>query len=199
MSTYASANVDCFDANMAPSTAELADHTATDNSDTSTSTTTDIQAYAPAKKPEMMDTEAVDAATCSTDVALSTSSNIPWDKFSPDASIKPVAEAACTAITSTQPTPTIYPPRRPNIFRTRQKHVRFPVSGLSAVAPRAADPATEELEAADGFPVADRQEFQEDVQNRMTQKTARFMSKMRENAWKQRRVEDLGEVFAIED
>ncbi|KAK3950171.1 hypothetical protein QBC32DRAFT_326392 [Pseudoneurospora amorphoporcata] len=207
MSTHASANLNRFDANLASSTDEPADHTAADNSHTSTPTTTDIQAYAKAKKPELTDTEAVDtkpidavdAASSSTETALPTSSNIPWGKLSPDTSTKPVAEAACTAVTSTQSIPTIYPSRRPNIFRTRQKHVRFSVSGLSAVAPRSADPTTEELEAADEFPVADLQEFEEDVKNRMRQKTQRFPNKMRENAWKQDRVEDLGEVFAIED
>lgn len=104
-----------------------------------------------------------------------------------------------TALQSTQPIPTIYPPCRANIFRTREKHVRFPVSGLSAVAPRTTSPTIQELEEADGFAVADMEEFQKDVKSRMEKKTAKFMAMMRKNAWQQQRVEDLGEVFTIED
>ena len=73
------------------------------------------------------------------------------------------------------------------------------MSGLSAVAPRTTSPTIQELEEADGFAVADMEEFQKDVKSRMEKKTAKFMAMMRKNAWQQQRVEDLGEVFTIED
>ncbi|KAK3395805.1 hypothetical protein B0T20DRAFT_487255 [Sordaria brevicollis] len=110
-------------------------------------------------------------------------------------------EAANTTLQSTAPVPVVYPPRRPNIFRTRQKHVRFPVSGLNAVTPynRTVGDTTQELEEADGFPVADMEEFQREVKERMQKKTAAFINKVRQNAAQKRQVEDLGELFVIEE
>lgn len=55
------------------------------------------------------------------------------------------------------------------------------------------------MEDADGFPVADMEEFQAEVRDKTGKKTEKFVNMMHENAWKQNRVEDLGELFQIED
>ncbi|KAK3356083.1 hypothetical protein B0H65DRAFT_439251 [Neurospora tetraspora] len=208
MSNYASARPDLVVATMTSLTIHEADHTATDDFHATTPTSTDPQPYVQGKNHMVTGTEAVDtqpkdatdAASSSTETALSTSSTNLSRKISPDTPEDPNAEAACTAIQSTSPVPTIYPPRRPNIFRTRQKHLCFPTSvyGRGQVGPDAVN-TTQKLEAADGFSVADIEEFQAEIKERMMKTSEKFMNMVRQSAWQQRRVEDLGEVFEIEN
>ena len=47
--------------------------------------------------------------------------------------------------------------------------------------------------------MADLEEFQAEIKDRMKKKTDAFMKKVHQSAWKQSRVEDLGELFAVED
>ncbi|KAJ4406206.1 hypothetical protein N0V85_004545 [Neurospora sp. IMI 360204] len=76
-------------------------------------------------------------------------------------------------------------------FRAIRKLVN---QSLGAVAP-----TTQELEAADGFSTADLQEFQAEIRDKMRKKSEMFMNMVRQSAWQRRRVEELGEVFEIED
>ncbi|KAJ4406207.1 hypothetical protein N0V85_004546 [Neurospora sp. IMI 360204] len=107
------------------------------------------------------------------------------------------------AVESTAPVPTIYQPRRPNIFKKRgMKRAARPVyvwsqdSGAGDVAK-----ATETIDDDDGegFTAEDLQEFQSAGAEKMERKTKRFLHMVSQYSWRPRRVEDLGEAFEIED
>ncbi|KAK3395803.1 hypothetical protein B0T20DRAFT_443820 [Sordaria brevicollis] len=187
MSNHASAKPDPVVTKMAALPKHDADHTVMNNADAPASTTTDIQPHAEDETPMPTSTE-------------TTKSIVPlFSKTGPNFNIPNSAGPACTDLQSTRPVPTVYPPRRPNVFRTRQKNVRYPISGLNAVAPVNVGNQTEDLEAADGFPVADMEEFQAEIQEKMRKKTASFMNKVAQRTWTERPVEDLGELFTIDN
>ena len=55
---------------------------------------------------------------------------------------------------------------RPNIFRTREKHIRYPMYGVGS-----SPPTTQYLEEADWFTIADIEGLQADIKKRMRAKT----------------------------
>ncbi|KAK3495807.1 hypothetical protein B0T13DRAFT_496107 [Neurospora crassa] len=71
-----------------------------------------------------------------------------------------------TAVTSTEPVGIYYPPRRPNIFRARAKHIRFPEHDQNPVVSDAVD-KPESIMAGDceDFSFEDLEEFQSRVED----------------------------------
>lgn len=105
-----------------------------------------------------------------------------------------------TAVTSTDPVGIYYPPRRPNIFRARAKHLRFPECDRNPAASDAVDKSEGIMEDDDDddFSFKDLEEFQSEAKLKMEKKTNRFMSVVQQCAWRSR-VEDLGTVQEIEE
>ncbi|KAJ4406205.1 hypothetical protein N0V85_004544 [Neurospora sp. IMI 360204] len=105
------------------------------------------------------------------------------------------SEAPSTAMQTTEPIPVIYPPRRPNIFRTREKHLQYPMRSRGPVAPDAVDTTKNgELSDEDN---PDLQEFQAEREEMIQQKSEIFVRTMVRQVASQRRVEDLGDVWEI--
>ncbi|EGO51860.1 hypothetical protein NEUTE1DRAFT_141776 [Neurospora tetrasperma FGSC 2508] len=107
-------------------------------------------------------------------------------------------ESNTTALTSTEPVPTIYPPRRPNIFNKRapRRNVRWRPEVLASLAPHATEDVAKD---GDGLTLEELQEFQSENREVMEKKTAKFLGMVSQYSWRPRVVEDLGEAFALDD
>ncbi|KAK3950170.1 hypothetical protein QBC32DRAFT_316154 [Pseudoneurospora amorphoporcata] len=112
---------------------------------------------------------------------------------------KPGMEPTCTTVASTQPVGIYYPPRRPNIFRARAKHLRFPQYDRKPVASDAVGNSAGAMEEDDeDFSLADLEELQSESKQRREKKTRQFVRMVQHTGWGSR-VEDLGAVQEIED
>ncbi|EGZ76312.1 hypothetical protein NEUTE2DRAFT_122960 [Neurospora tetrasperma FGSC 2509] len=108
-------------------------------------------------------------------------------------------EPTSTAVTSTEPVGVYYPPRRPNIFRARAKHLRFPEYDRNPAAGHAVDKSEDAIDdESDDFSFEGLEGFESEAKQEMEKKTEQFMSVVQQCAWRPR-VEDLGTVQEIED
>ncbi|KAK3395804.1 hypothetical protein B0T20DRAFT_487252 [Sordaria brevicollis] len=197
MSTPASVKPNLAAAATAPQTARQANQSsteathATETTDSTAQTATDLE-------PSVQDESDVPTDTKAADAHPSTEAKGIIAKASHDISNSPASQAPPLfgAVTSTQPIPTVYPPRRANIFKTRTKNLRYPDAAYNPVGPNA---SSSDLEKADGFDGPDMDQFQAEVRETMKRKTEMFMRNMSQHNWTKRRVEDLGELFAIEE
>ncbi|KHE78688.1 hypothetical protein GE21DRAFT_1313514 [Neurospora crassa] len=104
-----------------------------------------------------------------------------------------------TAVTSTEPVGIYYPPRRPNIFRARAKHLRFPECDRNPIPSHAVDKSEGFMEDVDDdLSFEGLEEFQSESKRKMAEKTKRFMGVVQQCEWRSR-VEDLGTVQEIEE
>lgn len=103
------------------------------------------------------------------------------------------------SVASTQPVvPTIYPPRRRNIFSKSapQRNVQWSKEVLATIPTNAAEDSDD---GEDGFTLQELQQFQAEGKEDMEGKTEGFLRMASSNTWRPRKVEDLGELFEIED
>ncbi|KAK3495808.1 hypothetical protein B0T13DRAFT_489451 [Neurospora crassa] len=116
---------------------------------------------------------------------------------------KTAPESPIATVISNAPVPKIYPPRRPNIFNKRgMKRATRPVyvwSQESGVQDFAKAAETIDDDDGEGFTAEDLKEFQSAGAENIERKTERFLHMVDQHSWRPRRVEDLGEAFAIED
>ncbi|KAK1782013.1 hypothetical protein QBC45DRAFT_389924 [Copromyces sp. CBS 386.78] len=112
---------------------------------------------------------------------------------------KPGMEPTCTTVASTQPVGIYYPPRRPNIFRARAKHLRFTEFDRKPVASDVVGKSASAMEEDDeDFSLADLEELQSESKQRTERKTRQFVRMVQHTGWGSR-VEDLGAVQEIEE
>lgn len=130
---------------------------------------------------------------------MPTSISIPHRHINHAEEKKSDMEKTSTAVTSTDPVGIYYPPRRPNIFRARAKHLRFPECDRNPIPSDAVDKSEGFMEDVDDdLSFEDLEEFQSESKRKMADKTKRFMSVVQQCEWRSR-VEDLGTVEEIEE
>ncbi|CCC06375.1 hypothetical protein SMACR_00589 [Sordaria macrospora] len=109
----------------------------------------------------------------------------------------PTIDGAATA--STRPVGVYYPSRRPNIFRARAKHLRFPEFDHKPVTSDAVDKSAGDMEEDDDeFTMEDLEELQSAQKEETEKKTKKFVSIVQQTTWGSR-VEDLGTVHEVEE
>lgn len=114
-------------------------------------------------------------------------------------STKTNSEPTCTTVASTRPVGVYYPSRRPNIFRARAKHLRFPEFDHKPVTSDAVDKSAGDMEEDDDeFTMEDLEELQSAQKEKTEKKTKKFVSIVQQTTWGSR-VEDLGTVHEIEE
>ncbi|EGO51859.1 hypothetical protein NEUTE1DRAFT_141775 [Neurospora tetrasperma FGSC 2508] len=111
---------------------------------------------------------------------------------------EPDIEPTSKSVASTEPVGIYYPPRRPNIFRARAKHLRFPKCDRNPVASHVVNKSDDAMKDDDDSSIEGLEEFESESKRNMERKTKRFMSVVQQCAWRSR-VEDLGTVQEIEE
>ncbi|KAK1782015.1 hypothetical protein QBC45DRAFT_319723 [Copromyces sp. CBS 386.78] len=101
-------------------------------------------------------------------------------------------------LASTQPVPVVYPPRRRNIFSRSapQRNFQWSKEILATIPTHATEDSDDD---EDGFTMEESQQFQAEGKEKMERKTEGFLRTVSQYSWRPRVVEDLGEVFKLED
>ncbi|KAK3497912.1 uncharacterized protein B0T23DRAFT_402983 [Neurospora hispaniola] len=143
------------------------------------------------------------ACALRSDFATKTSTSTATSIQTTDSLTKTASDSQKAVVEDTVPVPTIYPPRRPNIFnKSGMKRAARPVyvwSQASGVQDFAKAAETIDDDDGEGFTAEDLKEFQSAGAEKMERKTQRFLHMVNQYSWRPRRLEDLGEAFAIED
>lgn len=107
-------------------------------------------------------------------------------------------EPPCTTVASTAPVPTYYPPRRPNIFKARAKHLQWDRNPIATDVVNKAEGVVEDVDDGEDFTMEDLEEFNSIRRQQIQKKTERFVRMVQQTVW-HLRVEDLGSVQEIEE
>ncbi|KAK3950172.1 hypothetical protein QBC32DRAFT_376932 [Pseudoneurospora amorphoporcata] len=101
-------------------------------------------------------------------------------------------------LVSAQPVPVVYPPRRRNIFSKSapQRNVQWSKEILATIPTHATEDSDND---EDGFTMEELRQFRAEGKEKMERKTEGFLRTVGQYSWRPRVVEDLGEVFELED